>query len=669
MSLKAITASYYASKGRADHELFDSLEAAVNGQGPDERLNREISEKVSGINDPRQLAEIVRRLRKKLKSSDHNVVMNTFVLYETMMENAHADLLMAMSFRKTMQQFIKVIKSGSSKSASRKKQIEGDRALALLETWNAKYLNQPAMAKGIIDTYDLLRRKGVTYNDSSRSNGDFEEGAGARSSAASGGRASSKKSKSKGKGGTPLANANAQLSGLAFPEQASLIANVTSMLEELVFNVTSKEEAAKGDLIVELVEQCKGFQTVIAAKLSQEEDAEKMEALLKLNDRVLSVLELHKRAVTVGPPSADQKPTTFSPGDLGIPTAEPVTPNAASRAGIVDQTSSNQGWSVSSEPLQPQRSSQHSYASPDEGWSVPTTASSGPNPSRPVSQQPSRAAPYGPGQEFDPFGNNQAHYNQQHLRQQQQQQQQMAAKPSAPGWGGVPTTPPTPPTNVSDGQTTPPSSGWGSTTKENPWDSIDVGGDTSSDDDDWASSAWDRAASTPPPQVQQQPQQPPQQPQQQYQQHPLHYQQQTPQQQPPQQYQQYQQHQQYPSANSPAQQQQRQSWGGQQPSPVSQIQMQQQQQPSSDESWANMMGSMNLNQSSNSSPAPSSWETAQQQQQQQQAAQQRQKRPSAPTRARPPAPQVKPRTPQAPNQQQAQQNQKVEDNPWDSLLG
>ncbi|GBG35189.1 Hypothetical Protein FCC1311_114122, partial [Hondaea fermentalgiana] len=335
MSFKAITASYYASKGKADSELFNLIEAAVNGDGPDEALNAQIATKVHGIKEPKQLADIVRRLRKKLKIPDHNIVMNTFVLLETLMDEFHPDLIMAVSIPKMMKQFMRLIKAG--KQGGRSKQEEADKALALLEMWSAKYRERPAMAKNILDTFALLQRKGVAYNDSSREANVTSAASATRSSGHTGGATG-------GGSRSALSQATTQLQGLSPQEQDSVISNATAMLEELVYNVSSKEEAASNDLITELVQQVKGFQNVIAAKLSQEEDASRMDILIKLNERVLNALSLHKRAVEVGPPSADTKPTTFTMEDFArdgqtrsrspdIPTAQPLTPNSANGSG------------------------------------------------------------------------------------------------------------------------------------------------------------------------------------------------------------------------------------------------------------------------------------------------------------------------------------------------
>mmetsp|Transcript_7545 Transcript_7545/g.13148 ORF Transcript_7545/g.13148 Transcript_7545/m.13148 type:complete len:486 (+) Transcript_7545:170-1627(+) len=266
------TARNTSKQGSAELQLID--EATEGCENPDMEKFRVLTRRMENITDKNALYELVRRMRKKLKAYDHSTVMNTLFLIDILMDESHSEFHMAMTHRKMLNQLCKVV--DLVKSGDKAREQESEKCLELIGKWSHRFRHQLAIGRPFVDTQHILEKKGYVFPKAETSS-------------------------------APRESARPHLSGSP-TERRQIVGNVTRMLQEMITSASSPKDVQENEVIVQLTDQCRGFQRELAALLSTEEDSSKLDELLSLNEQVLQAIQMFDKTTGGEAPSTSTAP-------------------------------------------------------------------------------------------------------------------------------------------------------------------------------------------------------------------------------------------------------------------------------------------------------------------------------------------------------------------------
>jgi hypothetical protein len=254
-------------------------------------LFHEVREALDGLVEPHELYLVVRRMRKKLKSKQHACVMSVLLLFELLMNELGSDFHLAVAtHRKLPLQMNQVIKAGATPLAAGAKPVGGerqaraDKCLELVAQWGERFRTKIAIGRPFVEWLAALKTK-WRFPDPE-----------------------------------PVAARPALAAAASPAQQLAVVDNVTSMLAELIVGAGSREAVRSDEIILQLAEQCRGFQVEIATLLSSAEERE-LPGLLGLNEKIVDVLALHASALANGPPRPPGLPALAVPPPTSAPSS------------------------------------------------------------------------------------------------------------------------------------------------------------------------------------------------------------------------------------------------------------------------------------------------------------------------------------------------------------
>ncbi|CAM6066763.1 unnamed protein product [Sphagnum tenellum] len=264
--------------------------------GPDWALNLDICDMIN--NDPGQAKDVIKQLKKRITNKNAAIQILALTVFETLVKNCGDSVHQQIAEKDVLHEMVKIVKKKADLRVREK-------ILELLDAWQEAFGGQKGRYPQYYVAYDELRRAGV----------DFPE----RASEPSVPIFTPPRQPTPPVIGYPVGSESDLVTpiapgGAVAPETTpgmSLtdIATAHSMIEILTDMLSALDPqdgvAVKGEVISELVDQCRTNQRYVMALVNTTSDEELLGQGLELNDDLQRVLAKHD-AIASGSPSPPQ---------------------------------------------------------------------------------------------------------------------------------------------------------------------------------------------------------------------------------------------------------------------------------------------------------------------------------------------------------------------------
>ncbi|XP_043724566.1 TOM1-like protein 6 [Telopea speciosissima] len=269
--------------------------------GPDWTMNMEICDFIN--TGHWQAKDVVKALKKRLQHKNPKVQLLALTLLETMIKNCGDYVHFQIAERDILQEMIKIVKKKTDMHVR-------DKILVLLDSWQEAFGGPGGKYPQYYWAYEELRRYGVQFPQRSSnaapiftppvtypSLGHAQAGYGMPSNTSR-------------RLDEAMASETETLSSSNIDSMRSVMDLLTDMLQALNPN---DQKAAKDEVIIELVNQCRANQKKLVNMLSSTGDEELLGLGLVLNDSLQSLLAKHDALASGSPLPAEARDTKPTP--------------------------------------------------------------------------------------------------------------------------------------------------------------------------------------------------------------------------------------------------------------------------------------------------------------------------------------------------------------------
>ncbi|KAL8171673.1 hypothetical protein V2J09_023477 [Rumex salicifolius] len=268
--------------------------------GPDWAMNIEISDMLN--HDPGQAKDIVKGIKRRLRSKNPKVQILALNLLETIVKNCGDIVHMHVAEKNVLQEMVKIVKKKADHEVKEK-------ILVLIDTWQEAFGGSRARYPQYFAAYQELLRAGAVFPPRSERSAPVLTPLQSHplSSYAQNGRNSAFNHEGTG----AESSADAEYPTLSLSEIQNARGSMDVLADMLNAIDPGNKEGLRQEALVDLVEQCRTYKQRVVHLVNSTTDESLLCQGLALNDDLQRVLAKYE-SITSNPTVQEEKPTTKS---------------------------------------------------------------------------------------------------------------------------------------------------------------------------------------------------------------------------------------------------------------------------------------------------------------------------------------------------------------------
>ncbi|KAF7143264.1 hypothetical protein RHSIM_Rhsim05G0228000 [Rhododendron simsii] len=282
---------------------------------PDWTLNMEICDSINSSD--RVAKDVVKAVKKRLQHKNPNVHLLALTLLETMVKNCGHDVHLQIADKDILKEMIKIVKKKKTDMHVR------DKILVLLDSWQEAFGGPEGIYPQYYRAYEELKLAGVLFPQRSPDAAPIFTPPVSLSTPRH----------AQAGYGMPIKSSTCLDEAVAADMENLSINSIRSVLDflaDMLQAVNPSDSASvKGEIIVDLVNQCRSNHKRLLQMSTKTGDEELLRQGLELNDRLQSLLAKHDAIASSS--SLPTQATNFNPGSAVEPSLKPADVKEPSR--------------------------------------------------------------------------------------------------------------------------------------------------------------------------------------------------------------------------------------------------------------------------------------------------------------------------------------------------